>query len=203
MSHLLVMAIDAGMPASMWKDIEVLASGQTQEEQTKPFHDIRTLTRRSPAVYAGNGSVGPNQPWGDAVRWYELENDRRPQFKPPMQDIEHRGLDILYPEARAASGLPDEELFITMRPDLEKLRGKKLLYFVGDLDNAHWLQYVAKGEAFRREIYAIERMLEHAEGARLVVLPGVTHYGHIERWNERLANLMVVGLDGYFGLGTA
>ena len=190
----------SGMPASMWKDIEIAASGQSQEQQARPFHRIRELTRRSPSVYAGNGSVGPNQPWGDAERWYALENDRRPQFKPPLQDIEHRGLDILLPEVRTASGLPDEELFITMRPDLDNLRGKKLLYFCGELDHGHWVQYASKGESCRREIYAIDRMLDYAEDARLVVIPGATHYGHIERWNERLASLMVAGLGAYFGL---
>jgi hypothetical protein len=44
----------------------------------------------------------------------------------------------------------------------------------------------------------LRRFAEHAKEVRLVVIPMLTHYGHVESHNERLANLMVTGLKNYF-----
>ena len=37
-----------------------------------------------------------------------------------------------------------------------------------------------------------------AQALRLIVVPKLTHYGHVESPNERLANLMVTGFRDYF-----
>jgi hypothetical protein len=142
--------------------------------------------------------VGPNQPWGAVERWFELENNRRPQFKPFLQDIEHSAYDVLLDEVRKKSRLPDEELFITFKADLNRLRGKKMLHFVGEFDKGHWTDGAEKGLEFRREVFALRRFAEYADAVRLVVIPRLTHYGHVEAHNERLANLMVTGMRDYF-----
>jgi hypothetical protein len=145
-----------------------------------------------------SGYVGPNQPWGDAERWFEAENHRRPQFKPYLQDIEHSAHDILLPEIKRISGLADEELFITYKSDLSRLRGKRLLHIVGEYDKGHWIEGSEKGLEFRREVYAFKRFAPYADALRLIVIPHLTHYGHVESYNERLANLMVTGFRNYF-----
>jgi len=156
------------------------------------------LSRRSPKGYVKSGYVGPNQPWGDAEQWFDLENHRRPQFKPFLQDIEHSAHDVLLPEIERISGLPDEELFVTYKSDLERLRGKKLLHIVGERDKGHWIEGGDKGLEFRREVYAFNRFKPFAKDLRLVVVPNLTHYGHVENYNERLANIMVTGFKEYF-----
>jgi len=51
---------------------------------------------------------------------------------------------------------------------------------------------------FRREVYAFHRFKPYADALRLIVVPNLTHYGHVESYNERLANLMVTGFKEYF-----
>jgi hypothetical protein len=157
------------------------------------------LARRSPAGYERSGYTGPNQPWGSAEAWFRGEAHRRPMFKPTLQSAEHTPDESYYEEARRLTGLSDEELFITLRPDLERLRDKKLLYFVGELDRAHWIEGGESGIAGRREVFGLRQLSDYAEEVRLVVIPRLTHYGHIESHNERLANLMVTGIKEYFG----
>jgi hypothetical protein len=142
--------------------------------------------------------TGPNQPWGSAEKWFDLENHRRPQFKPYLQDIEHLSHDVLYDKVKEVSGLTDEELFITYRPELERLRGKKLLFFVGENDRVHWIEGGEHGAESRLEVFTLRKLAAYADEARLVVIPRITHYGHVEAHNERLANLMVTGIKDYF-----
>jgi hypothetical protein len=187
-----------GMPAGMRKQWDLDASEKSPEERAKQWRAITGVSRRSPEEYAKSGYVGPNQPWGEVERWFELENHRRPQFKPFLQDIEHSAHDVLIDEVRKKSGLPDDELFIGFRADLNRLRGKKMLYFVGENDKGHWIEGGEKGLEFRREVYALRRFAKYAEKVRLVVIPRLTHYGHVESHNERLASMMVAGLKEYF-----
>ena len=42
------------------------------------------------------------------------------------------------------------------------------------------------------------RFKPYAEEMRLIVVPKLTHYGHVESYNERLANLMVTAFKEYF-----
>lgn len=187
-----------GMPAWVRKEWDLACAKKSPEERAAPFRNLTDLSRRSPAGYVKSGYVGPNQPWGSAERWFELENHRRPQFKPFLQDIEHSAHDVLRPEIKRISNLPDAELFITYQAKLEHLQGKKLLHIVGENDKGHWIEGGEKGLEFRREVYAFNRFKPYAKDLRLVVVPKLTHYGHVESYNERLANLMVTAFRDYF-----
>jgi hypothetical protein len=81
---------------------------------------------------------------------------------------------------------------------LNRLRGKKLLHIVGEYDKGHWIEGGEKGLEFRREVYAFKRFAPYAETLRLIVVPNLTHYGHVESYNESLANLMVTAFRDYF-----
>jgi hypothetical protein len=187
-----------GMPAWIRKEWDLACAKKSPEERAAPFRKLTDLSRRSPEGYVKSGYVGPNQPWGSAERWFELENHRRPQFKPYLQDIEHSAHDVLLPEILKISGLPEQELFVTYKADLNRLRSKKMLHIVGELDKGHWIEGGEKGLEFRREVYAFQRFAPYAEALRLIVVPKLTHYGHVESYNERLANLMVIGFRDYF-----
>ena len=187
-----------GMPAWVRKEWDLACATKSAEERAAPFRNLTDLSRRSPKGYIKSGYVGPNQPWGSAEKWFELENHRRPQFKPFLQDIEHSAHDILLPEIRRISGLPDEELFITYKSDLNRRRGKKMLHIVGEYDKGHWIEGGEKGLEFRREVYAFKRFAPYTKALRLIQIPNLTHYGHVESYNERLANIMVTGFKEYF-----
>jgi hypothetical protein len=187
-----------GMPAWVRKEWDLACAEKSPDERAAAFRDITNLSRRSPQGYVKSGYVGPNQPWGSAERWFELENHRRPQFKPFLQDIEHSAHDVLLPEIKKISNLPDEELFITYRVDLERLRGKRLLHIVGENDKGHWIEGGHLGMEYRREVYAFKRFKLHADDLRLIVVPKLTHYGHVESYNARMANLMVTAFREYF-----
>lgn len=187
-----------GMPAWVRKEWDLACAKKSPEERAAPFRNLTDLSRRSPKGYVKSGYVGPNQPWGSVERWFELENHRRPQFKPFLQDIEHSAHDVLLPEIKKISGLADEELFITYKSDLHRLRGKKLLHIVGEYDKGHWIEGGERGLQFRREVYAFHRFKPYADALRLIVVPNLTHYGHVESYNERLANLMVTSFKEYF-----
>src|SRR5262245_34778732 len=187
-----------GMPGRVLKEWHEAMGDKEPAEVYDQRRSIAGLSRRTPQGYEKSGYVGPNQPWGNAAKWFELEQHRRPMFKPFLQSIEHNAVDNLYEQVQRASGLPATELFITMAPDLAGLRGKKMLYFVGQLDEGHWIEGQEKGLATRREVFALKRFARYAEQVRLVVIPLLTHYGHVESYNERLANLMVTGLRDYF-----
>ncbi|MGE5853806.1 MAG: hypothetical protein ACM35E_11785 [Deltaproteobacteria bacterium] len=186
-----------GMPAWVRKEWDLACAKKSPEERAAPFRNLTDLSRRSPKGYVKSGYVGPNQPWGSVERWFELENHRRPQFKPFLQDIEHSAHDVLLPEIKKISGLAAEELFITYKSDLHRLRGKKLLHIVGEYDKGHWIEGGERGLQFRREVYAFHRFKPYADALRLIVVPNLTHYGHVESYNERLANLMVTGFKEY------
>jgi hypothetical protein len=190
-----------GMPAWVRKEWDRACAERSPEERAAGFRNITELSRRSAKGYVNSGYIGPNQPWGSAERWFELENHRRPQFKPFLQDIEHSAHDVLLPEIKRISQLPGDELFITYKADLERLRGKKLLHIVGEYDQGHWIEGREKGLEYRREVYAFNRFKPYAEEMRLIVVPKLTHYGHVESYNERLANLMVTAFKEYFSRG--
>ena len=187
-----------GMPANLHKEWDLLYQQRSPEERAGKYAAIAGLMRRSPKVYEEMRYTGPNQPWGSAERWFELENHRRPQFKPFLQDIEHLAHDVLCDKVREVSGLTDEELFITYRPELDRLCGKKYLFFVGENDRGHWIDGGEHGVASRVEVFALRKLASYAHEVRLAVIPRLTHYGHIESYNERLANLMVTGIKDYF-----
>jgi hypothetical protein len=187
----------SGMPAALkgeWD--QAVAAGGAVEPRTG-HRPLEYLARRSPDGYERSGYTGPNQPWGSAEAWFRAEQHRRPMFKPLWQTVEHFPDESYWDEARQRCGLPDDELFITLRPELERLRDKRLLFFVGGLDRGHWLEGAERGLEGRREVYGLQRLAHYADQVRLVVIPRLTHYGHIEAYNERLGNLFVAGLAEY------
>jgi hypothetical protein len=187
-----------GMPAHLHKEWDLLFQKRLPEERAKRFVAISGLSRRNPERYGEMGYTGPNQPWGSAENWFRLVDKRRPMFKPFLQTVEHQPHDILGEEVRRVSGLSEEELFVTLRADLNRLHGKRLLFFVGERDKAHWIQGEEHGVENRVEAFALRKLAAYATDVRLVVIPRLTHYGHIESYNERLANLLATGIKEYF-----
>ena len=126
-----------------------------------------------------------------ARRWFDLEFQRRPQFKQVIQDLEHRGriefrgsMERTIREAVAASGLsvdPEEvirDLFSTMRAPLEGYR--RMISNSGSLDRGHW----APDPQMARELWLGRRLREHNPAAEVRVVSydvPLTHYGHVER----------------------
>ena len=111
---------------------------------------------------------------------------------------------VLHVVERLAGALGSPEAVVTEFPflggycqELERLGSKRLLFFVGGLDRGHWLEGAERGLEGRREVFGLQRLACYADQVRLVVIPGLTHYGHIEAHNERLANLFVAGLAHY------
>jgi hypothetical protein len=90
------------------------------------------------------------------------------------------------------------KLFITYKSDLNRLCGKKLLHIVGENDKGHWIEGGEKGLQYRREVYAFNKFKPFADALRLVIVPNLTHYGHVESYNAGLANIMVTGFKKYF-----
>lgn len=189
-----------GTPANIRKEWCLLYKSDTFGKAVERLSVISGLSRRTPKIYEGMGHVGPNQPWGSTEDWFRLVEKRRPMFKPFLQTIEHQAYDMLYEEVRRRSGLPEDELFITYKADLNRLQGKKLLFFVGELDRGHWIGGAEHGVEGRFEVFGLQRLARYANEVRLVVIPCLTHYGHIEGYNECLARLMVTGLKDYFRL---
>jgi len=105
---------------------------------------------------------------------------------------------VLIPEIKKVTGLADDELFITYKSDWSRLRGKKLLHIVGENDQGHWIEGGEKGLEYRREVYAFNKFKPYADALRLVIVPQLTHYGHVESYNEGLANIMVAGFKDFF-----
>ena len=102
------------------------------------------------------------------------------------------------PTSERFPACPTKSCSLPTTPTLNRLRGKKMLHIVGEFDKGHWIEGGEKGLEFRREVYAFKRFAPYAEALRLIIVPKLTHYGHVESYNERLANLMVAGFRDYF-----
>jgi len=189
-----------GPPAALIRDarLAIGAPESVRRRQELELRSVHDLIRRSPDDAMAIRVASLNALWGSPERWFAMENHRRPQFKPMLQEIEHQGLESLSAEVRATSGLPDEELFITLRADPERQRDKRLLYFVGEFDRGNWVDGGSRGMEFRRIVFGLRQIAAFADRVRLVVIPGLTHYGHTELHNERLANMMVAAILQYF-----
>jgi hypothetical protein len=126
-----------------------------------------------------------------ARQWFARENRRRPQFKQPIQDIEHRGereyLDALRREihARVAEAKmsvdPAEviaDLFSTMRTPLSGY--KRMIWTTAAGDDGHWDPDPRKA----RELFVAEAFKKANPDAEVRVLVfdvPMSHYGHIEK----------------------
>ena len=186
-----------GGPAALrraWQDDAAAARNRGRFEV--PDLRLSAVRARTPEEYA-RSYVGPLNPLGAgskidiARRWFERENRRRPQFKQPIQDIEHRGereyLDALAGEIRGAlrdAGLRvdaaqvERDLFSTMRTPLTGYR--RMIWTTAAGDDGHWDADLTKA----RELFVAEAFRKANPEAQIRVLVfdvPMSHYGHIEK----------------------
>jgi len=162
------------------------------------YHNVWELRPRPAAGYS-RGYLGPLNPVWDpdktrlevAEHWQGLEKRRKPQFKQPLQDIEHQSSDNLLNHITAQIrqvlsdnefGInPDEviaDLFSTMRASDTGYR--KMILTTTLLDDGHWDQDLSKA----RELLIANEFRQKNPAASIRVLlfdVPMTHYGHIEK----------------------
>ena len=170
---------------------------EEMDGRPQPYRSILTVRGRSPEGYVRSNYVGPLNPVGGqtelgiAEEWFRREGRRRPQFKQPIQDLEHTAQveyrDQVEEEIRSASvasGLPldvDEvlaDLFSTMEPSLEGYQ--KMIWTTATGDAGHWDPDPGRA----RELDVAGRLRERNPEAfiRVVVFDvPMSHYGHIEK----------------------
>ncbi len=155
--------------------------------------------RSRPTEGYTKGYLGPLNPVWDpnqtrlqvAEHWQGLERRRRPNFKQPLQDIEHNSasnlLDHISGQIRqtvASSGFDvnaDEvigDLFSTMKSSHTGY--KKMIWTTASLDDGHWNPKVEEA----RELLIANEFRKKNPGVPIRVLlydVPMTHYGHIEK----------------------
>ena len=186
-----------GGPAALrrtWQDDAAAARNRGRFDVS----DLRlaAVRERTPEEYA-RSYIGPLNPLGGgskidtATRWFERENRRRPQFKQPIQDIEHRGEreyhDVLAREIHEAvryaglgvdPGRVVSDLFSTMRTPLTGYR--RMIWTTAAGDEGHWDADPKKA----RELFVAEAFRKANPDAEIRVLVfdvPMSHYGHIEK----------------------
>ncbi len=164
--------------------------------------------RPRPAEGYSRGYLGPLNPVWDptqsrvamAQRWMGLEERRRPQFKQPLQDMEHNSASNL--REHAASQIqqtlqgnpfganPDEaiaDLFSTMRAPVTGYR--KMIWTTAKLDDGHWDENPSNA----RELRVANEFRENNPNIPIRVLVfdvPMTHYGHIEMPRQLAGGLL-------------
>jgi hypothetical protein len=171
------------------------------------FPHVSQLRARTSDQYAG-GYLGPLNPfWDDdksreeiAAEWMGAEQQRRAQFKQPLQDMEHSSMGYLKDDiatqiietlADGAAGTDADEvitdLFSTMRSPITGY--KKMIWATTLLDTGHWNDDPEQA----RELRVANEFREANPGIPIRVLVfGVpmTHYGHIEKPRELAGGLV-------------
>lgn len=177
------------------------------ERSIDDFEHVSEVRARTPDQYAG-GYLGPLNPYWDdklsrqqiAEDWMGAEARRRPQFKQPLQDMEHSSTINLLPEISAQIrqtlagnelGIDAEEviadLFTTMQSPVDGYR--RMIWTSGKLDTGHWNEDPAKA----REVLIAAEFRAANPGAPIRVLAfdvPLTHYGHIEKPKELAGGLV-------------
>lgn len=160
------------------------------------YAPLTRLRARSPEGYV-NSYIGPlnpvpgGSPLEVARGWFQREERRRPQFKQPLQDIEHRGEIELKDqvEQQIRNLLKDQtypvdveqvvaDLFATMEVNLQGYR--RMISNSGPLDRGHWDSNPEKA----REVFLANQFRRRNPDAVIRVVyyeTPMTHYGHIER----------------------
>ena len=178
--------------------------------QPGDFQHVSQLRARTADQYAG-GYLGPLNPFWDpeksrqamAEEWMGREQRRRPQFKQPLQDMEHTGAQNL--RAHIAAQIRDtlrsntlgvdadeviNDLFSTMLSPITDY--KKMIWTTALLDTGHWNVDPAQA----RELRVAEEFRKSNPTAPIRVLlfdVPMTHYGHIEK-PRQLAGGLVAAL---------
>ncbi|MCH8267103.1 MAG: alpha/beta fold hydrolase [Acidobacteria bacterium] len=164
--------------------------------------------RPRPAEGYSRGYLGPLNPVWDptqsrvamAQRWMGLEERRRPQFKQPLQDMEHNSAGNLREHAasqiqQALQGNPfganpDEaiaDLFSTMRAPVTGYR--KMIWSTTKLDDGHWNQNPSNA----RELRVANEFRKNNPDIPIRVLVfdvPMTHYGHVEMPRQLAGGLL-------------
>ena len=164
--------------------------------------------RSRPASGYSRGYLGPLNPFWDpnqprlavAERWMGLEERRRPQFKQPLQDMEHNSADNLRDHVasqirQALKGNsfgvnPDEviaDLFSTMRSPVTGYR--KMIWTAAKLDDGHWNENPTDA----RELQVANEFRKNNPNIPIRVLVfdvPMTHYGHIEKPRQLAGGLL-------------
>lgn len=195
-----------GGPAALrrtWQ--EGAAATRNQGRLEAPSLRLAEVRERTPEEYART-YIGPLNPLGPgsnleiARRWFEREHRRRPQFKQPLQDIEHRGereyFDALQSEITSAIRQAEmrvdpsaviADLFSTMRTPLSGYR--RMIWTTAAGDDGHWDEDPTKA----RELFVAQRFKETNPGAEVRVLVfdvPMSHYGHIEKPRQLAGGLL-------------
>jgi len=171
------------------------------------YLDVWEIKARPSDDYAGN-YMGPLNPVWDpnktrlevAEHWQGLERRRKPDFKQPLQDIEHNSADNLRDhlanQIRQALDKnefdvnPDEviaDLFTTMKSPITGY--KKMIWTTARLDGGHWNADPAKA----RELQIADEFREKNPGIPIRVLVfdlPMTHYGHVEKPRQLAGGLL-------------
>ena len=196
-----------GGPAFLTKELDEKMGERTGQVQSYgSYPRVDRLRARNAEGYISSKYVGPLNPLKgktplDVARaWFQAEDRRRPQFKQPLQDMEHQGMvehrARLEKEIREVlagnkygvkAGDVTRDLFSTMSAPLKGYR--RMAWMVGSLDNGHW---DPKPEAAREWNFAKRFRQENSNAAIRVLMIGapMTHYGHIER-PKQLAAVLV------------
>jgi hypothetical protein len=195
-----------GGPAFLTKELDEQFGIRTAQVQSYGrYPRANRLRGRNPEGYISSNYVGPlnplkgTTPLDVAKAWFQAEDRRRPQFKQPLQDMEHQGMtehrvrlekEIREILAGNKYGIqPDaviRDLFSTMSSPLKPYR--RMAWIVGSLDDGHW----DPAPETAREWNFAKRFRQENPGAPIrVVLIGapLTHYGHIERPKQLAAVL--------------
>lgn len=154
------------------------------------------------------GYLGPLNPVWDpdksrlevAEHWQGLERQRRPNFKQPLQDIEHNSADNLREhvsnQIRQVVGETgfdvntDEviaDLFSTMRASPTGYN--RMIWTTSKLDDGHWNANISEA----RELLIANEFRQKNPGVPIRVLlfdVPMTHYGHIEKPKQLAGGLL-------------
>jgi len=154
------------------------------------------------------GYLGPLNPVWDpdktrlevAEHWQGLERRRRPNFKQPLQDIEHNSADNLLEHVTTQirqvvgeSGFDvntDEviaDLFSTMRASHTGYN--RMIWTTSKLDDGHWNDNISEA----RELLIANEFRQKNPGVPIRVLlfdVPMTHYGHIEKPKQLAGGLL-------------
>lgn len=193
-----------GGPAHVRRDWENSNGRRARRvESMGRYPKVSRLRPRSAQGYVTSDYVGPlnplagGSPLETAMRWFERESVRRPQFKQVLQDMEHGGMiehrrrlekDIR--EALTGSQAADavvKDLFLTNTAPLKGYR--RMVWVVGRLDEGHGGADTEQS----LDVYVARRFQDENPRAEIRVLTidaPLTHYGHIERPRE-LAGVLV------------
>jgi hypothetical protein len=191
-----------GAPAGM-ESMRKMWGRRTAES----YRHVSEIRPRLASGYAGN-YLGPLNPFWNpnesreviAEQWMGREEQRRPQFKQTLQDMEHNAADNLREhvalqiretlEGNRLGVDPDEviaDLFTTTRAPLTGYR--RMIFTVAQLDGGHWNSNPAEAKELQAAIEFREKNPEAAIRVLVFDLP-MTHYGHVEKPRQLAGGLL-------------